>query len=425
MFIIAVLLNGIITRTFFLSSTTYLESQILWNKLSIHKCIDNIVAHMKSVLLGNGVFYSYSYIISLGFVTVFVIFEVFKFKDAKLKWLYILAILGLQLSPFLLTIYSANIPVIRAQFILPFVVSGNILLFITAVSYVKNIRLIAYIIIAFIFITQTQGVMRLQYADDIRFQEDMRLASDIYKQVEKVSERKEKPVAFIGTKKLNLNAACVRGEMIGISIFNHDSYTKLHYLYSSFRIVNLMRAIGMPMQKISKDQMIEARKTANSMPIWPEDGSLIDVGDYVIVKLSNDQWYYDDILYAKSEKVKLNNLNYTNNDIKWYIDNAKIENGNIKINGWILDENYSSKNSKTEVYIKNDNNGEIYKLSTIKTQRYDVTDYFNNEENYDDSGFITKGSYIELDDKSSKYTIILSYENNNSISYVDTGIKIN
>ena len=47
---------------------------------------------------------------------------------ATAKWMVILVLLVLQITPFLLTIYGGTIPTARSQFVLPFTTGCNFLL---------------------------------------------------------------------------------------------------------------------------------------------------------------------------------------------------------------------------------------------------------------------------------------------------------
>lgn len=91
----------------------------------------------------------------------------------------------------------------------------------------------------------------------------------------------------------NLNNACIRGELIGMSIFNCNSETEPHYRDSTSRACNLSRNLALNFQACSEKQLMEARKEALNLPTWPSAGSVVDMGEYTIVKLSDDRWPED------------------------------------------------------------------------------------------------------------------------------------
>lgn len=103
----------------------------------------------------------------------------------------------------------------------------------------------------------------------------------------------QKPIAFVGTYTSKLNAACTIGETIGLSIFNIDSNEFPHYLGSSMRICNILKTLGYSFNAVTDTQILEVQKEALNMPIWPTQGSIKEVGEYVIVKLSDNKWLAD------------------------------------------------------------------------------------------------------------------------------------
>ena len=424
LFIISVLINNIITKMFFSNGAEYLTEQVRWGKDPINICIANVFNHIISVITGQGVFYSRIFIVSLIFAVVCLIYESVKMKNIKYKYLYILALIGLQTAPFLLTIYGATIPVYRAQFVLPFIIACNLGFILIVVRNFKYIKFIAYLLCLSSIITQTQVVMRMQYTDDIRFQEDMRLGSDISNEILMITGGKDKPIAFVGVKKAELNPSCIRGELIGMSIFDANSEVQPHYLTSSDRICNLLKTMGINMRNVSEEQMYEARKIAYSMPVWPNNGSIIDSGEFVIVKLSEDIWYADDILDSTIEKLDISNINLSNNKLKWSVDENIINGNQLKISGWIINPNVSSSYFKPRVYIYNEKDNEFFRLPTIKKERLDLNNACPNEEDYTDSGYIAKGDISNIINGVEDFRIILEYSNDDESIYIDTGIYI-
>ena len=114
--------------------------------------------------------------------------------------------------------------------------------------------------------------MRLIYTDGIREQEDRSVMNEVSCRIHQVCGT-TKPVAFVGEGKNNLNQACLRGEMIGKSIFNIDAGANPHYFFSTVRICENAKVMGFDMQHASEEQVKMARKEAIDMPVWPEEGS--------------------------------------------------------------------------------------------------------------------------------------------------------
>lgn len=424
LFLIAMIINSLITKLFFSNGAEYLTSQIRWGIDPVEICIKNIITHVTMVALGKGVFYSYTYIISIILMLSCLLYDVLHMKEIRLKWLYVLAAISLQVCPFIVTIYGGTAPVFRAQFVLPFVIACNLGFTVMASSSVKYKKTIASSICVVILIIQTHSVMRMEYTDDIRFQEDMRLGSQISERIGMATNGEEKPIAFIGSSSSQLNASCIRGEFIGRSIFDVDAAAQPHFFYSSGRITSLLRTMGYKMQGVSSEQVLEARKIASEMPIWPAKESVYDAGDFVVVKLSVDNWYAEEIMEPESEKVEISDLNFNNDAFKWAVDSTTVENNIIKIRGWLIKPNVPSKNGRTKVYLINESNGTVFKLATFYQERIDLNNAFINEADYINAGYISKAHLSDLDGELSQYKIILGYNNSEEETFVDTGVFI-
>ncbi len=158
----------------------------------------------------------------------------------------------------------------------------------------KRKILVAFSLLFSFIIGWSQMMMteRMIYTDEIRSQEDIRLASAIEERIGRASSA-EKPVAIIGSYQNRLNASCIRGEMIGLSMFSMSTEVEPHYFWSSDRALQMLKVLGFSFESASQEQMLEARKQAMIMPVWPAEGSIADAGDYIIVKLSEDHWQED------------------------------------------------------------------------------------------------------------------------------------
>lgn len=290
-FVIAQILNMLICRMFFESDTSYLDSQRLWGNISNSIALENILTHIVKGFCGKGVFYTSFYGISALCCVSIIAYQRVRSKTA-VGILCIMAVLFLEISPFIMTMYMGTEPVPRSQLIYPFVLAGNTFIIIKTCTKKKATKIFSVFWIALLLLQQGNIVTRLIYTDKICAQEDARLANEINQRIEKVSSI-SKPIAFVGVYNNNLNNACIRGELIGMSIFNCNSETEPHYRDSTSRACNLSRNLALNFQACSEKQLMEARKEALNLPTWPSAGSVVDMGEYTIVKLSDDRWPED------------------------------------------------------------------------------------------------------------------------------------
>lgn len=287
-FVIAYGINMIINHIWFSEGMSYLNAMRYWGKDSVITCIKNIYLHIYSAMTGGRIHYTIFYGV---FVLAAVLVSFIRIVKERIKtgWFYLLMLLSLQICPFLMTIYLGKEPVIRSQIVYPLVLGCNMIICVKNLE--KNIALkkVCAILTVICLWMQLIPTMRLIYTDGIREQEDRNVMNEIVYRVHEISET-SKPIAFVGRRKNNLNNACLRGEMIGKSIFNIDAGANPHYFFSTVRICENGRVMGFDMQHASEEQVKQARKEAMQMPEWPVQGSVKDCGDYIVVKLSEDKW---------------------------------------------------------------------------------------------------------------------------------------
>lgn len=297
LFTIALVLNTGITKLFFTSAfgSSYLSGYFAWGEADFTTLLKNIVWNIFSSLTGKEKYYTPFYGLAACGAVAMTIVSAAEKKDAPLRWLWVLAETGLQILPFGMTIVFGAPPSVRVQIVYPFVLASNFIILVRlgeTFHFRKAICGGVAVCTVICLWSQCLITQRLVYTDVIRGQEDLRLAAAVEQRIEEVSEC-SKPIAFVGAYENQLNAACTRGEYIGKSIFAVDYTVEPHYFFSSNRICNLLRMVGFPFTSVTQAQMLAARETALEMPVWPEKGSVVDAGDFTIVKLSEDHWDYE------------------------------------------------------------------------------------------------------------------------------------
>lgn len=405
LFIIAFLLNEIIANVFFVSSD-YLDNQILWGKVEFRECINNILYHISNAFLGDGVFFTSFYLLFSVLIILFLIIDIIKNKNCKFRFIYVASGIGLQLCPFLLTIYMGNIPVIRGQLFYPFVIAWNVIILLNGFFCLGWKKVLGVIMTLTLFFTQANLTLRLIYTDTIRSKEDLRLLLSVEEKLENESLN-NKPIVFLGRYNNNLNASCVRGQTIGVSIFSFDVSTLPHYYWSTYRVCNIAQTQGLNFESAAQEQVLEARNEALKAPCWPQEGSVIDAGDYVIIKLSEDQWP-EEILDSKIYETTAPSIDET---LKYSVDSVQIANGTLSIRGWMIQEGVLSDSLLPTVYLQEKNTQNCYQLSTAKVYRPDLEEAFENGQLYTNGGFVSVASVDMLEAPIEDYELILALEN--------------
>ena len=285
--LMALFMNKLIIELFF-PQNDYLTGMKQWGMQPFIQCIENIIEHIFKGFTGiDSFFFTPLFsLLALG-VLITVIREVKFDKKCVFSWLYIFAAIGLQITPFLLTCVLGTAPTIRAQMIYPAVLAFDLIFLLSRVH--KKEQIFWIVLTVLIIWGQIQVVERLIYSDEIRIQEDMCLAIELEQRIHDIGAE-EKPIAFIGIPDRRLNQACISGEMVGVSAFGFTSEVSPHYYHSGSRGCTVMKTLGFSFQSVGEQELLDARKSALDLPSWPAKDSVMDMGEYVIVKWSEDQW---------------------------------------------------------------------------------------------------------------------------------------
>ena len=129
---------------------------------------------------------------------------------------------------------------------------------------------------------------KLYYTDRCRYEQDAALGRAVISQIEAetAGEEAELPVFFVGSREFTGNHACVKGEIIGISFFEHDRRVEPEFYWSTRRILGFLHTLGADYIQIPEEWMGDALARSAEMPSWPAEGSVRAVDGMVIVKMS-------------------------------------------------------------------------------------------------------------------------------------------
>lgn len=296
---------GSIMTSIFFDSSGYIESTIFWKIASVDTCIKSIMKHIVLLFSGDKLmsFLGYEYDHNIFYTAFYGVFSIILvclmlkelLFNKKLHYFVVfLATICIQFAPLLLTIYMGAIPSIRAQLIYPMVMILNMITSFILISRqkIKFLRYANIIVIAAMVIAlweQTSITLRLIYTDGVRSDEDIRFAESLNIRLMEM-DAADKPVAFIGGYENKLDLVCVRGHMIGQSVFDMFTEMEPHYAVSTWHTCSEMNAIGIYRKQASDEEVQFARKIALDMPVWPHKDSIKDVGNFVVVKLGMDRW---------------------------------------------------------------------------------------------------------------------------------------
>lgn len=169
-----------------------------------------------------------------------------------------------------------------------------VLLYITVEKNTVLSRVIMTVSVLIVFYN-SQMMNRIFYFENIKFQNDKIFANNIYYDLSRLNLQ-NKPVIFLGLRenpvlKYNFNEA----DEINISIFNWDRYDSLESEVFVQRPHAFMKELGYNIDSVfstdiwKKDDLApfydEIKKKSKNMNIYPNEGYIRAMNDYVLVKI--------------------------------------------------------------------------------------------------------------------------------------------
>lgn len=268
-FVVGYILNEIITRIYLNGEIAYFKVQICWNKNQNALCFKNIFMHFYYVIFSNLIVYGLGYFV--GFCLLLIAF----FKYASFHKLPILCVLFLlEMAPFILTFYSGEVDqALRSQLTLPFVIAANCGLALYYLPQKSLAKMLAILAVVAIFLQQMHSVFRLQYAENLRFQNDILLAMRIEMELAQNNWEPSKPVVFVGSVAPRLNSVSAIGHYVGLPI---SQFGRMH---------DFMQSMGFPIVDGNHQQKEIAWKHSPKMKTFPQKGFVENLGDFYAIKL--------------------------------------------------------------------------------------------------------------------------------------------
>jgi hypothetical protein len=208
------------------------------------------------------------------------IFFIIKVINTKQHFIYIFTGIFIPLSIMFLAIFSGNIPPMRTMYVLPLAFAFMFFFLIETCS--KKISIVIVILALFTGIYQAQITAQLFYSDQLRYNEDIRLAYEIRDAVIKTSDNENLPVAIIGkyniAEKFPVNF--LQGQVMGHSFFEWGQDAR----EGTERSLTFMHTLGIQFDSPNDEQLEKAINGAYSMPHYPYHGYVQKLPSVIVVK---------------------------------------------------------------------------------------------------------------------------------------------
>jgi hypothetical protein len=271
---------------FHIVPSAYVENMSLWSTGNTSAALSNISADAGRIYLGSMPLFFQSLFLPVMIVSLLLLlYRGLKARRSGFA-IYIIAAAVLAVSPLLLSIAGGNIQPIRGQIVYPLVYAFY-LGYITTFS-IRAVSGICCFIAAMASFYQGTNMTQLFYVSHMVYEHDKLLASDIYEEIDEAGRKAgldEYTVVFIGSKSNGVTEGYPKGEVIGHSFFEWDSDW---YYGSTRRIAGLCDTLGYQRLVLPSEEQTEAAKAeAETMPSWPEEGSVKESDGVIIIKLSD------------------------------------------------------------------------------------------------------------------------------------------
>lgn len=307
---VAYVFYRVIANTWFMTTADYMEGQMGWGRYPAIDCIKNVLRTAKNLLLGVGPrnfsFYAIGLLLSAALVVIWWR-ELPKEEKNMRFWLRVLAIVGLAVSPFLMTLYMGEMLVTRSQFALPVVAAFLGMYALDGVcsrladkmsqeqpgggrrAWGRWISTLCSVCVLLTIAVQCGYNIRLAYTDEQRFIGDAAKTETLLAMLreENGGELPTQPIVFVGYQEADMPDWCRRTEMYGWSFYEWD-YSAENSTGATHRIVGFAQAYaGCALNEdASEEERQQAVSLAETLSDFPADGSIAVTDDIVVVRLS-------------------------------------------------------------------------------------------------------------------------------------------
>ena len=267
-------------------------------------------SYFAAVLGGSGTFYGHCYQVLLFACVLLLIFRRKEIRDRiRLEGApAVIAAVLFLFSAFLMPVLQGHDSTYRNQYNLPFVTASGIMALWwllkrreecpaetgssaaarphrTAAGLRRAACCLLLVASCFLMLLQSQVTLRLWYTDRVRYDQDCRMLDSVMDDMHEAGiSEVGKSVIYVGLWSAPLNAACFTyQESIGLSFFQiSHSFTA-----NSDHLKSFARIRGYNVAEVTDAQAQQASAAGRDMPSWPNEGYIREIGNVIVVKLSD------------------------------------------------------------------------------------------------------------------------------------------
>lgn len=260
--------------------TTYLTNTFVgWNKHMPNEWVlKNVWNNMYQVLRGDYFNLVGGIIIKVS-VIAYIIYALMKTIKYTLCEKIIVLFLSLffLISPFILPLCMGSFILVGRQLLaLPLMVGFIWYMILSDINNRGFLRHLTVLLGILLSIYQLEFFNQQVFCDQVRYDRDHATAVSLMHDIEK-EVGSDKPIVFLGNY-----------------VYNTDLYLKQISGMESFfdmgnndRMTTFINLQGYNIKYATSEEVIDAQQYAGQLKCWPQSGSIMDVGEYIIVKFSN------------------------------------------------------------------------------------------------------------------------------------------
>lgn len=286
------LLNTLAMKVKGVTTNAYISDQSRWGKDSPSVILHNMGSHILALYSGEGIFYSVIFSICALCVFVAAIYHVITKKISLFSCLVVLLIV---LSPTIMSFVLGGIPSVRTEMTYPLAFSFITMVLFSGIVFTiqrnaQSIRAEAVTIVAWILIiaigwNQALITSRIFYTENIVFTQDVLTAQEIKSRIDELGlgEHPNEPLVFVGNHVAKCNPDCYSADQLGLTgrsmleigfSTEHGTGVKKQFMVD---------VLGVYYNSATSEQIEQSEELAESMPHWPDPGSVAEKDGIIIV----------------------------------------------------------------------------------------------------------------------------------------------
>ncbi len=279
------------------SESAYVSNLIHWKSDGWRMCLQNIWLDLVRVFRAKDVYFHHFYLPSMLLFLLQMTLQGWKKKAGYMDYAcFLLGNALMCLSPFFLTLIIGYFQQARGQLVYP-LTSAFFLAYLTVwpqtgfkTEFGKRWRISVFTVMtaACVFLTSRNALVTAQLFETAweAYRNDVLTANRLYSDICQAANRSDMEncqVIFTGRRDAGVRGPATFGELSGLSFYEVEAWAPMG---STGRILGMFSLLGMDVLELYPALYDEAVYFMKDAPDWPAQGSIREMGDYIVVRLS-------------------------------------------------------------------------------------------------------------------------------------------